>query len=126
MSNISVAIDAKQVLSFFNQLPREFERALGNIIGKSATVIQGEARKKTPRLFDPIGSGKSSGLLASTIDISHGPLSATIKTNRFYAGFVHEGTRYMRARPFMKLGVEASEAQIQDIAKDEIRKAIGI
>lgn len=46
------------------------------------------------------------GRLRASIFTSIGNLEARIKPNVNYAIYVHEGTRYMRARPFMMIGFE--------------------
>ena len=42
-----------------------------------------------------------------------GGFGAKISTNTEYAVFVHEGTKYMRARPFMDEGVRQLGNQIE-------------
>lgn len=40
-----------------------------------------------------------------------------IGTNVKYAGFVHDGTKYMEARPFFKEGIEDSKSEVEKLAK---------
>jgi HK97 gp10 family phage protein len=59
-----------------------------------------------------------SGRLRASIHTSPGTLglSAVVSTRTNYAFFVHEGTKYMRGRPFMKYGAMfAQVAEMKDI-----------
>ena len=53
------------------------------------------------------------------------PLTIELGTNVEYAPFVHEGTRFMAARPFFLEGFEDAESDIQgfyDEAGEEIER----
>jgi len=69
------------------------------IINKLAYSIERFAKQVTP---------VDTGRLRSSIGVSNSirEFSAIVQTNVKYASFVHEGTRYMRARPFMELGAK--------------------
>ncbi len=53
-------------------------------------------------------------------------IGSVVATNKNYAVYVHEGTRYMRARPFMKQGLEFAmqnlEGKIANRLDDRITK----
>jgi HK97 gp10 family phage protein len=60
------------------------------------------------------------GFLRSSIQVSPQMfgMQAVVSTNTDYAIFVHEGTKYMRGRPFMMMGAAfAQVAQMKDINK---------
>lgn len=65
--------------------------------------IERQAKKAAPVL---------TGRLRSSIMTDIGNMTARIKPHVNYAGFVHEGTRYMSARPFMLAGLKSAEAVI--------------
>lgn len=123
--DISVTIDASKVTQYLGDLPPRLKNALSVGIKKSAFVIEGEAKKKTPRVFDAIGPGPSSGILVGSIHTRLlGSLSAEVATRVKYAVYVHQGTRYMRARPFMKKGLDAAKNIIRQIFNEEITSAL--
>lgn len=70
------------------------------VVTKLAFTIERFAKQVTP---------VKTGRLRASIGVSN-PLGganeavAFVQTNVYYAIFVHEGTRYMRARPFMEWG----------------------
>ena len=55
------------------------------------------------------------GLMRSTIGVGTmiNSLGAIVQTNVDYAIFVHEGTRFMRGRPFMEWGAEAARLNLE-------------
>lgn len=77
--------------------PRKMGQELAVAIKKSALMIERESKKLTP---------VDTGRLRSSIVSDIRPMRATIAPHTDYAIFVHEGTRYMKSRPFMKEGVE--------------------
>ena len=95
-------------------------RAIGNIgvtnflkdeIQKIAFRVERNAKQLTP-----VDTGR---LRASihTQPIFAG-LGAKISTNTEYAIFVHEGTKFMRGRPFMERGAQFAKEQIEgDLTK---------
>jgi HK97 gp10 family phage protein len=74
------------------------ERSIEQVVDATVPITP----YKTGRLRTSIGEGKTFGLLWGKI---------TPKVH--YAIYVHEGTRYMRARPFLKRGAEKAQSQIQ-------------
>lgn len=54
------------------------------------------------------GALKNSGQL----DMDPGEVSATITYSMYYAGYVHEGTVHMEARPFLRDAVESLAPQM--------------
>ncbi len=86
----------------------ELDKELRDIIKDFAFSIERYSKQVTPvdtgRLRSSIGVSFSGGGLGG---------SALIAPHTFYAGFVHEGTRYMKARPFMKWGVDFAKPKYE-------------
>ena len=61
------------------------------------------------------------GLLRSTIHSTITALRGIIEPNTNYEYFVHEGTRFMRARPYMVRGVELGMPEMQRRAYQDIK-----
>lgn len=81
-------------------------------VKKIAFRIEGEAKKVTP---------VDTGLLRSriTTSILGEGLRAEIEPRVHYGIFVHEGTRYMRARPFLVWGARNATGTLErDVARD--------
>ncbi len=49
----------------------------------------------------------------------------TVGTNVYYSVYVHEGTRYMEARPFLVDALKNKEDEIREIFRDAVRRAFG-
>lgn len=105
----------------------ELDKKLHDIITEFAFTIERYAKQVTPvdtgRLRASIGTGF---LLSAGMERGG---TAIIAPHVDYAGWVHEGTRSMRARPFLQWGVDFasqkfSGQQIADRLDDELRKTL--
>lgn len=104
----------------FNPSMAKVARKFGNInvkgflqkkVDELAFLVEREAK-----LVTPVGE---TGHLRGRMTTDVGNLRAKIQTNVPYDIFVHEGTRYMRARPFMFWGAQtAGKGFDMKIAKD--------
>jgi HK97 gp10 family phage protein len=69
----------------------------------------------------PVGTPESTGIkgyhggrLRASIHVDNSKwLESTVGTNVYYALWVHEGTRKMQGRPFLRKGFEAGAQQLQ-------------
>jgi HK97 gp10 family phage protein len=113
--NIVIRIDAERVAEFFRKMPGKMKDALDSGIKKSAAYIEAESKKVTP---------VDTGRLRASIHSVFGRLRGEIGTNTNYAIFVHEGTTFMRSRPFMSWGIRNAENDIKDVFKEEISRAL--
>ena len=111
---IGVTVDATKALKYFGALPKRLEEAMSRAIAKIAFRFEGAAKRITP-----VDTGR---LRASIFTVAK-RLSATVSTNVKYAVFVHEGTRYTRARPFMSDALKNVEGEIRGILEGEIKRA---
>ena len=106
----------------------EMRRKFGNIningflskkIKEYAFLIERESKKVTP---------VDTGRLRASIGVTLRPMGATIQPDTHYAYWVHQGTRYVDARPYMFWGAEtASQGFEEKMAKEldaEIQKEI--
>lgn len=89
------------------------EKWLATWVNEIALRIENESKQVTP---------VDTGRLRSSIHVFNaGSLRAFVNTDTEYAVYVHEGTRYMRARPFMEWGVQrviSGNGLAQDMSQD--------
>lgn len=112
MPNISVRItNLAEIQAAFKSAPIKMARNLNDAIRRSALAIQRQSMINSPVL---------TGNLRASHQSIFEPLKATIQPMANYAIFVHEGTRYMKARPFL---LEAVEAETENI-NDNFHKAV--
>lgn len=96
----------------FRDFPMNFRTEFTDAIKKVLFVIEAEAKQVTPvrtgHLMGSIGTPPYGFKKVSE-------LYGAVGTNVEYAIYVHEGTRYMKARPFMMWGIRNAEDDINDI-----------
>lgn len=115
MINITIKIDSKQYEQFLKEMPDRMASALDRSIKKIAFLIEGFSKQVTP---------VDTGRLRSSIHTVTGDLRASVGTNVDYAVFVHDGTKRMGGRPFMRQGLEQAEGEIEGIVSDEVERAL--
>ena len=96
-------------------MAKELDRA----IAKSIFAIQGTSMMNTP---------VDTGRLRASHQTMFQPLRGVLDVTAGYAVFVHEGTRYMKARPFLLDAVNDREGDIDDNfakAVDNVLKQLG-
>lgn len=109
----------RQIKAAFNKSPALMTRELNIAIRKSLLTIQGKSMTNTPVL---------TGRLRASHRALFGNLKGEVGTNTDYDIFVHEGTKFMRARPYLRNAVEASNEDVNKFfyqAVDDVLSAIG-
>lgn len=91
---------------------RNFRPAMARIIGKTTLDAYAGSQLTVPvrRPDVEAETGVTGGFLKASgqPDFSPGALEGEIRYTAYYAGYVHEGTVRMPARPFLRDAVEAS------------------
>lgn len=119
---ISIQIENVQRLAAaLASFPEVVTPKLRNASMKSAFLVEREAK-----VLSPVDTGRMRSSIATSLGISDGGITSIVQTNVKYAIFVHEGTRRMRGRPFMKQAVDHVRNQIQDVYELEISRALDI
>lgn len=99
-----------QIRAAFLLSPALMKKNLAKAIAVSTFKVGRNSRINTP-----VDTGR---LRASTRERVT-PFKGVVSTNVSYSTFVHEGTRYMRGRPFLRNALESNEPFIQE----QFRKA---
>lgn len=118
MSDLKVNIKIDNLAKFqkaFASSPYIVKPHLEKAIYKAILLVGRRSRQLTP-----VDTGR---LRASTREIFK-PLYGEVGTNVNYDIFVHEGTRYMKARPFLRNAVSEESSKIQPIFKEELQLAL--
>jgi HK97 gp10 family phage protein len=112
--NVTIKPSLDQLAAAFKGI--DIRAALQRGIEKIAFGVERESKKVTP---------VRTGMLRASILTDIKPLWARVAPHVFYAGYVHEGTRYMKARPFMWWGLNSAISQFRDpVFEVEIKKEI--
>ncbi len=115
MNPISITVDMSSFKRWLAIRPEKMTQAMHNTITKASLLVE-----RYGKLNAPVDSGR----LRSSIFTTIRPMSATVSTNTNYAFFVHNGTRYMTGRPFMKDAERQALPQIQGILESEVKQGL--
>jgi HK97 gp10 family phage protein len=115
MNNISVTIDRAQVTKYLKSRPENISKAITMVIKKATYLVE-----RTAKIKSPVDTGR----LRSSIFTEIHPMIAMVSTNTNYARYVHDGTRYISAQPFMRQASETVSQQMKDIVEQEVRNAL--
>lgn len=131
MADYSVQIEnIDQIRAAFNKAPEKMVKELDKAIQKS--VFEIEAGTKTRA---PVRTGYMRASIRTTFTPLKGVLDWPDTSNpqgnssrpapvSLYSFFVHEGTRFMAARPFLFQAVEGSVANIQGYFKTSVQNVL--
>lgn len=120
MPEIRVEIkNLQQIRTAFARFPETIAPYLRKASMKSAFLIERRAKE-----LSPVDTGRMRGSIATSLGVLNKGISSVVQTNVFYAVWVHEGTRRLRGRPFMKQAAEQNRQNIQNIYDDEVKNAM--
>lgn len=115
-------MDVKITIKNLPQIRAAFAKA-PHIIGpkldraiKTSVLLVG----RRSRVLTPVDTGR---LRASTRETFR-PMYGEVGTFTNYDIFVHEGTRFMKARPYMRNAVEQVSPSIQSVFEKELQSAL--
>lgn len=108
----------------FDGLPEKSKKLVRDALMKAGYLVEGASKKEAP-VGTPESThrrGYTGGRMRASIKVSDSLLNrvnpaVVISPHTHYARYVHDGTRYMKARPFMTKGYESSKAKIRSIMK---------
>ena len=103
----------------FDRAKNIFEKTAWNTLKKMGMFLVAEAKKRCP-----VDTGRLRGSIQYYLSKIWGKNYLTIGATAEYAIFVHEGTRKMRKRPFIKDGILENIGKLQEIAAREYENNI--
>lgn len=115
MAQWKVVTNAREVAARLRAKPKQIDDGLARALTKAAFLVEGAAKR-----FAPVDTGRLRASIQSEVKPTQAIVMPTVK----YAIYVHEGTRYMRKRPFLKRGKDAVNTQINAIFKKEVGNAL--
>jgi HK97 gp10 family phage protein len=102
-----------KLVNAMQRFPKEAGAALREASMRGALMVEGQAKRLTP-----VDTGRLRSSIASSLGVLDHGLSSIVSTNVVYAVYVHEGTKRMRPRPFMR---EAANMKSKDIEMEFTR-----
>ncbi|CAB4151825.1 hypothetical protein UFOVP585_38 [uncultured Caudovirales phage] len=116
MAEINIEIsNLAEIKSAFRKAPEQMVKELNTAIKKSVVLIGRGSRRNTP-----VDTGR---LRASTYE-KFSPLAGEVGTNTTYDAFVHEGTRFMRGRPYLAMAVQSASYDIDKFFIDAVENVL--
>ena len=103
----------------FKNIDEEYTRQADR--ANKAVHSAGFTAQKVAKINCPVGTPESTGIkgyhggrLRASLHVDNSKyLESTCGTNVYYALWVHEGTRKMQGRPFLRKGFDAGSKQLQ-------------
>lgn len=116
MATIKVRIkNLAQIRQAFTLNPAVMVRELNLAIRKAALGIQAQSQRNTP---------VDTGRLRASHYTLFGNLRGVVGPDTNYAFFVHDGTKYMRARPYLLNAVESEDNTTQGYFEEAVSKTL--
>lgn len=116
MPEIKVKItNARQIQSAFYRAPRLMTKNLNVAIQKTILTIDRKSKLNTP---------VDTGRLRASHYTQFSNLSGTVGTRTGYDIYVHEGTRFMKSRPYLRNAVEKSSEDVDKFFTEAVDKTL--
>jgi len=116
---VNISVDLKETMLYMDRLPDNIKNAIGEALAKSGFTVERYMKTNAP-----VDTGRLRSSIFTELTPSIYPTRATISPHVYYAIFVHEGTRFIKANPFASKAAEQSEGEVQDFFDDALDKAI--
>jgi HK97 gp10 family phage protein len=129
MSDINITIkNMPQIVNAFNQAPKLMVANLNKAITKTVFTVLGKESVQ----YNSLGIRVISGGLINSIRRGHyvsslyGEVGPNVQGSEGvdYASYVHDGTRYMRGRPFLLNAVNSSQKEVDEYFTDAVDKTL--
>jgi HK97 gp10 family phage protein len=106
MSNFTIRIEGlDEARALLAKYPERARKEFGEAISKTVRAVKVESQRRSP---------VDTGRMRTSINVvRETPTEGEVAAGVNYAIFVHEGTRHMRGRPFMRDAVTSLEAGIK-------------
>ena len=96
---------------------REVTNALNKGIRKVVFFLEGEAIPLTPI---------DKGFLRNSYKEKFSNLEGTLYNTRKYGIFLHEGTRYIKANPFLEKTIDQNKREVELVMNEELQHNLSI
>ena len=100
------------------RLSREFSYLISGMTKMGEREVANAVRSGPTRAFD------KGNLFRNISSRMKDPLVGEIRSSAPYSLYVHSGTKYMRARPFMQRGLENSKNQFNNLIRSFLNRAL--
>ena len=110
-------MSVRMTLNNFREAERVFDRTSWNTLKKMGLFLVAESKRRCP-----VDKGQLRGSIQYILSKAVGNNYLTIGATALHGIFVHEGTRKMRARPFIKNAIMENISRLKTVAQEEYRR----
>lgn len=115
MTQVHIEIkNIAEIKHAFGQAPRLMNDAFKQALQKSAVQVKRESMLNVSDNMVNVRTGRLRSSHRFSVSGSGLQMKAEVGPSVSYAVFLHEGTRFIRARPFLKVAAESSLDEIDD------------
>lgn len=116
----------ERIIKAFQDAPDEMARGIDRAVQRLGVFMEGQTKKHitagTGMWKPPIDTGAMrSGIYAS---FSPGQSIIRPSATTDYAEYVHEGTRFMRERPFFEIAADQEQGNLEKMLNDELDQIV--
>lgn len=116
MADINITIkNMPEIRRAFGMAPVLMTKELNTAIKESVFTVERESKIRTP---------VDTGFLRASHRTAFGNLKGEVGPTAVYGIYVHEGTRFMMGRPFLRNAVENADTKIQKFFKDAVQRVL--
>lgn len=112
---INMSVDLGDTGKYLDRMPEKIKRSIGDALAKSAFLVERNAKMNAP-----VDTGRLRSSIITELTPSIYPTMAKITPFVNYAIFVHEGTRFIKANPFMTRAKDQSQGEVEKFFDDAI------
>lgn len=117
MAQVKITIkNLPQIRAAFSKSPRVMTKNLRKAIQAALITVQRQSITNAPRRTGFLKASHQTRMLSN--------LSGYVQPTADYAIFVHEGTRFMRARPFLRQAVAEKEQDIDRLFANAVQDTL--
>jgi HK97 gp10 family phage protein len=98
--------NAQQIRLAYAKAPALMTKNLSIAVKTAVFLIEGKMKPNIPVL---------TGRLRGSSYTKFAPLRGEVGTNTNYDRFVHDGTKFMKGRPYLKMAVDDSNHEVQEL-----------
>lgn len=109
----------KNIAEAFRSFPELVAPFLRKASMESAFLVERYAK-----LVTPVDTGRLRSSIATSLGIRDRGITSIVQTNVKYAIYVHEGTKFLRSRPFMRQGVDRAKPEMTTFYQKAVTSAM--
>jgi len=122
MKDFKITMNLDKFKKQFSKYPKKLAQAGHDIIDAGVKTFEAEGKEAV--LSGPTRAFDTGNLMRMIRGNMTGFMSGIVRSGATYSAYIHEGTKYMRARPFFEVAVNKGEGKFMQSADYLIKRAL--